>query len=669
VNPDLIEKVRTATAHSQWLGAVASVRRDRGRTLALGEVPLRPLRRDEITGLEQLGNTAEDWARLRVAEGFDWRCIRQSSFHGDVFLGRFTRLVPVAEGLDLPSGISHATVANCVIGHDALVRDVKLLVNYVVGEAAVLLDCGSVTCDPQTTFGNGLVLPIVIESGGRDVQVYAEMDLEVAAGIARQRSQPELLERYAEAVADYLTQALSNRGIIEREAILRSTPKVQNTYVGPGACVDGATLVADSTLLSNREEPVEVRSGACVTGSLLQWGSQVTTLALVDRSVLLEHAQAERQGKVTHSILGPNTAVAEGEVTASLLGPFVSFHHQALLIAALWPEGRGNVAYGANVGCNHTSRAPDQEFWPGEGAFLGLGINIKYPADFSRAPYTVVACGVTTLPQKLMFPFSLVNLPTGSWPGLPSAYNELIPAWGLTENLYMLKRTEQKQRARNKARRLRLNFAIFRADTVELMQDACRRLDDVPTPKDLYTYRDIKGLGKNYLLEKHRRAALAAYRYFIGYYALLGLKERVQEAWRQGQHASLERLLVLPSAEQPWEHQRQIVVRELGLTDVVEALRQLPPMLEKIAREVERSKAKDDERGPRIIDDYAEVHVAAADDACVQQTWEESRRLQSEVQELLRSLEEGPTNWGQRSALPAPGQDRIGHLDYRLLHS
>src|SRR5207253_8981239 len=98
------------------------------------------------------------------------------------------------------------------------------------------------------------------------------------------------------------------------------------------ACVEGATLVADSALLSSRDEPVEVRSGACVTGALLQWGSQVTTLALVDRSVLTEHTQVERHGKVTHSILGPNTGVAGGEVTASLLGPFVSFHHQALLI-------------------------------------------------------------------------------------------------------------------------------------------------------------------------------------------------------------------------------------------------------------------------------------------------------------------------------------------------
>src|SRR5262249_61253794 len=142
-----------------------------------------------------------------------------------------------------------------------------------------------------------------------------------------------------------------------------------------------------------------VASGAAVTRSVLQWGAAAETMAILDRAVLTEHAHAERHGKVSASVLGPNTGVAEGEVTASLVGPFVGFHHQALLIAALWPEGRGNVSYGACVGSNHTSRAPDQEALLGEGTFLGLGVNVKYPLDLSRSPYSVVACGVTLAPQ------------------------------------------------------------------------------------------------------------------------------------------------------------------------------------------------------------------------------------------------------------------------------
>src|SRR5438128_9420533 len=111
-------------------------------------------------------------------------------------------------------------------------------------------------------------------------------------------------------------------------------------------------------------------------------------------------------------------------------------------MATMCQEGRVNVAYDANIGSNHTSKAPDQEFRPGEGAFLGLGVNVKFPADFSRAPYTILACGVTTLPQKLMFPFALINIPSTNYPGISLAYNEITPAWLLTDSLYTLKRNE-----------------------------------------------------------------------------------------------------------------------------------------------------------------------------------------------------------------------------------
>ena len=294
----------------------------------------------------------------------------------------------------------------------------------------------------------------------------------------------------------------------------------------------------------------------------------------------------ERHGKVTASILGPNTGVAEGEVTSCLLGPFVGFHHQALLIAVLWPEGKGNVGYGANVGSNHTSKAPDQEFWPGEGTFLGLGVNIKYPADFSRAPYSIIASGVTTLPQKITFPFSLVNSPAAQYPGISPAYNEIVPGWVLTDNMFTLKRNEGKYKARNKAKRTRFVFDVFRPEIVQLMCEAGRALEAVWEVKEVYTDREIEGLGKNYMLEVNRRPAIEAYRCFIRYYALFGLKDRIQKLVQQRQLPALPRLLETSSNDQPWEHQRGLLYDEFGIRDIVSALRELPGMLEKVAGDV-----------------------------------------------------------------------------------
>jgi hypothetical protein len=635
----VINKLYRATAQSEFVKTVAAARRDRGQTLALGDTPLRLLFRDEITQLERQGNSSADWSRVLVVEGFDWRWIEHSSFQGDVILGRFARQVTLAEGLQLPAGIYRSTLANCVIGHDALIRDVKILAGYIVCPCAILLDCGSIVCEGETAFGNGSQIPLGIESGGREVPVYAEIDVESAAAVARSRAQPGFLQRYQQAIEEYIARVRSPRGIIGTAAKVRTVPKIRNTFIGPCADLDGATLVTDSTILSGFEEPTLVDSGAAVSGSILQWGSRVTTMALVERSVVAEHAHVERHGKLSNSMLGPNSCVGGGEVTASLVGPFVNLHHQALLIATLWPEGRGNISYGANVGANHTVKMPDQEFWPGEGAFLGLGVNVKFPANFSQAPYLVMASGVTTLPQKIQFPFSLVKSLSASYADVSPAYNEIIPAWLLTDNLYAVKRNEDKFRARNKARRSSFDFRVFRPDIVDLMQSAWRRLAGVSHRKEFYTDRDIDGLGKNILLESHRVSAIAAYRYFIRYYALRRLKTEVAALFSEGSDQAAHRVLTTPSDNLSWEHARLILYEELGLCNVAEALRQLPAMLENIARHVADARCRDDERGARIIEDYTEAHVPAARDPVVQQAREEVSNLKREVDVLLERLE------------------------------
>lgn len=43
----------------------------------------------------------------------------------------------------------------------------------------------------------------------------------------------------------------------------------------------------------------------------------------------------------------------------------------------------------------------DQEIWPGEGVFFGLSTVIKFPANYSESPFSVIGSGVTCLPQRV----------------------------------------------------------------------------------------------------------------------------------------------------------------------------------------------------------------------------------------------------------------------------
>ena len=650
----LESKVARLTAGSELVRTLEAVRRDGGLALALDDTPLRTLFKSEIARLEALGNTAQAWFRVRVAVDFAPGRVRNCEFRGDVVLGRFEGTAPLADRVEVPTGLANSTLVDCVVGNNAVVRDVRLLANYVVGSGAVVADCGRITCSAATAFGNGERVPVALEGGGREVEIFAELDVELATAVVRPGSRRPELEGYRRAVASYRDRVTSSRGVIGAAARVWSVPRLEDTYVGPGTEIDGAALVLRSTLLGTVEEPVVVGSGAQVSDSLVQWGCRVTGGAAVERSVLVEQARVERHGKVQCSVVGPNTEVAAGEVSSCLLGPFVGCHHQSLLISTLWPAGRGNIGYGANVGSNHTSRAPDQELWAGEGLFLGLGVNVKFPCDFSRAPYTVVACGTNLSPQKVTFPFSLVAPPQEHFTDVPPTFNQISPAWMLRENVYALKRNEDKFRARNRARRNRFDFAVFRRETVELMRDATRRLADVRAEKPFYTERDVPGLGKNVLTERDRVRAIEAYRFYTRYHALLGLKDRVRDVLTRG--GSVADLLTTPSEWDGWEQQRHILTHDFGIEDPATGLRLLAPMALQIAKDCERAREKDNTRGVRVIDDYPDVHPAADHDRIVRQAWEEADRLEDEIEGYLRRVEVGVGHGAFRLGFPTSAE-------------
>lgn len=622
----LLENSELATAVSRTKGY-------KGKGKAVTEV--KGLQKD----LEGNGCWSPDWSQVRVATGFSPHHCFSTKFFGDVWLGKFgNTLTDADKGVRLTPGIYNSVVCSSIIEDDALIYNVGLLSNYHVSAGAVVANCGTVSAVPGTAFGNGEELAIAIETGGREVLTFADINIPLATQIATSRYNKRLLEEYAEFVGRYKEAVSSPMGIICEGAHVTNTGKVINVFVGPHAVIDNANRVEDVTLLSTAEEKSKILDGAWVVRSIVQWGSEVGSMGICDTSVLCEHSHVERHGKVTQSIVGPNTGVAEGEVTACLLGPFVGFHHQSLLIAALWPEGKGNVGYGANVGSNHTSKAPDQEIWPGEGIFFGLGVNIKFPSNFTRAPYSIVATAVNALPQKVEFPFSLINIPDSLHEGISPAYNEIIPGWVLSDQIYMVKRNEGKYGKRNKARRTKFDFEVFRPEIVDLMVEARSRLAAIKDTKKVYTEADIKGLGKNFMVERSRLAAVEVYSFYIQYYALLGLKVLLEKTLAEKPRAKVQSILVETTDDPRWEHEKALLQKEFRGKSIPDMLRMLAEYQEKIAKDVQVSKEKDDNRGARIIADYGHAHPQAITDSFVKETWEVTRTLRSDVDAILSKI-------------------------------
>lgn len=321
--------------------------------------------------------------------------------------------------------------------------------------------------------------------------------------------------------------------VIDSFAEVVSVDDIHDSFIGAYAKVTSSQVIG-STVLSSSDEPSSICGGSHVKHSLLQSGVRVDTQSIVENSMMYSQSYASNQGKLAESILGPYSGVSEGEISSSLVGPFLGFHHQALLIASYWPMGRGNVGYGANVGSNHTGKAPDQELWHGEGVFYGLGCSIKFPSDFSRAPYSLFATGVVTLPQKITFPFSLISSQAQVRSEVSPAFNVIQPGWILAQNYYTVIRNESKFKSRgNKSQHFSVEFRVLRSDTISLMCQAREELVRA-TPALFHTDKDVRGIGKNIMTEASRVEAIKVYSYFMVYYAVRGFWESIQQGtnWR-----------------------------------------------------------------------------------------------------------------------------------------
>ena len=566
-----------------------------------GEKKLRPLTNTEIGLLVSQNNYAQDWSNIRVVEDFLTQRIVGCHFLGLCRLGRFADDAGTHPDNEIPSGLYNSTLLDVVVGDGALIHRCELVSHYIIDQRSAV--CGSWLSgknlsnnrprgDGGTPFGNGVWINAGIETGGRAVPLYVDLDSFVSEKSARSTDAGDYRRELERFLAVYTGTVTLPMGYLGKKSRIRGALSIKDSFIGPDVLVEGAARIADCSIIGNEKSPVFIGAGCILDGAILRPGSHLDSQAIVSRSFIAETARVGKQAKVNESYIGPNSVIEEGEVTACFVGPFVAAHHQSLLIAAFWPRGRGNVSSGANVGSNHSSRSPDGEIWPGEGMFFGLGCNIKYPADYSSSPYTIIATGVTTLPQKLEFPFSLILQPDEPQVGVSPAFNRLIPAWVLSDNLYAVRRNEVKFATRNRVPDTVFDSDPFGPETLEGMKKAAAALEGVKVSKSIYLPGDIPGMGKNFLLEKDRLRSIEIYDFFI-------------------------RLAELKAILASGHDLRRRIPHDESLHEVVQ---EYSVMLEKCFVMIRDSRLKDHSRGAKIIPDYRETHRPPDEDAIIQET-------------------------------------------------
>lgn len=589
------------------------------------------------------------------------RLVTRNHFEGTVVLGlqassgdvEFQKN-PLAK---LPVGIHNNALIgpNAIVSTQSWVTHNTLIRDTLVFPGCVLAKCGSVTASKNEKWLHKdaqIELTVGAESGGgRDLLVRPEGDMiDVCQQLTgRKTSQAKKLPAMP-------SVAVPNLNVISKHCIVRDTPTLEGIYLEPHASIQAASFVANALLMEN----ACLKNACTVSDVRLQWKAAITDSSNVSEALLMEEAHIGPNSLVASSVLGPDVHVSAGEVHCSVIGPNTNAHHQSLVISVLWPLGRGNVGYGANIGSNHTGRIPDQETSSGEGVFWGLSCVIKFPVDMTLAPYSIVAAGTTLAPQRVCMPFSLVVASN------TGGANSIIPGWVLASSPYTIARSEKKFANRRKAKR-HLHYTgwkIIRPETIAMCQWARKQLQSVPQESKTYeTDKAVAGIGSNVLSEKGRRSGIKAYTDCIQRFALGGLLEWCMQQSGKMDSSALQREFVGPEqtstlskateatykqvewpllpwetsiSDQLWQFQKNILLEEFPLkgsvNNWVSSLLQALVKLEKAyADKIYQCKQRDDQRGAKTVPGYAASHKAAEIDPVVT----EAKARAKEVENLV----------------------------------
>ena len=163
----------------------------------------RKLNQEEISQLENQNCYSDDWSKVEVVNGFKASRIRSVNFSGNIKLGKFENEF-IFSNIKKPSGIYNASLHNCTIGDNTYIAHIRnSLSNYKVGKNVYIENVDVIEVEGKTSFGNGLQINVLDETGGRKVPIYNELSSHLAYILAMYRHRPKMIDSVRKMIDDY----------------------------------------------------------------------------------------------------------------------------------------------------------------------------------------------------------------------------------------------------------------------------------------------------------------------------------------------------------------------------------------------------------------------------------------------------------------------------------
>ena len=449
---------------------------------------MRPLTQTEIALLESQACSAEDWARVQITDDASLKYIRHTRFSGDIRIGAFTKSFDMPGGIHKHSGLFHATLHNVTIGDDCCIENIKnYIANYDIAHDTFIENVDIILCDGSTSFGNGVEVAVLNETGGREVTIHDHLTAHEAYLETFYRHRPLLIEHLKGYAARRTAERTSTRGTIGEHVTIVDTGYIKNMYVGAYAKVEGAGRLKNGTLNSRQEAPVHVGYGVIADDFIIQDGSAVedgTTLTrvYVGQACTLGHGYS-----ASDSLFFCNCQEENGEACAIFAGPFTVTHHKStLLIAGMFSFM--NAGSGSNQSNHMYKLGPIHQGALERGAKTASDSYILWPARIGA--FSLVMGRHSSNPDTSALPFSYLIEKNGeTW---------LAPAVNLRSvgTIRDAQKWPKRDKRAPEGRLDLVNFNLLSPYTIDKMVrglDVLLRLRELSgATSDTYTYQSAK---------------------------------------------------------------------------------------------------------------------------------------------------------------------------------
>ena len=295
----------------------------------------RLLTAQEIAQLEAQGCSAHDWAEVEVAEAFDPRFVRNTTFSGHNQLGVFGKEIILPGGLIIHSGIYNATLHNCEVGDDAHLYNIhNYIANYHIGRETCIENVNAILVDGKTTFGNGVRVPVMNEGGGREIPIFNELSASLAYILTLYRHRPKMIHELEKQIDAYAEAQASDHGYIGDHVRILNCGSIKNVRIGDYAELSGVSRLKNGTVNSNGAAPVRLGSGVKCMDFIIASGVEIGDSTLVDKCFVGQGTVFDKHYSAGESLFFSNCQGMHGEACAIFAGPYTVTHHKSTLLIA-----------------------------------------------------------------------------------------------------------------------------------------------------------------------------------------------------------------------------------------------------------------------------------------------------------------------------------------------